>query len=283
LVLGLFLIAALGGCALNKKLTVAGTAALLEDVARAASKQSDLRLVREAMPAFLLLMDGMVEGWPDNERLLLAAAQAYSSFASVLAEENDPVFREVLLTRSKDYALRALAQRGIADPAGSAFDEFEKAVGRTTSADLPGVFWAASCWAGWIAAQMGSIEALAELPRVEALMRRALALDESYYYGGPHLFMGILDASRPPVAGGSLSRAEAHFSKALEFGQGKFLMTQVYYAEFYARKAFERELFVATLEKVLATPADAVPELTLLNSVARRKAEKLIARADEFF
>ena len=67
------------GCGVHKKMTVVSVAALVEDVAKASYKQSDLRLVREGMPAYLMLMDGMVEGWPDNERLLLAAAQAYSS------------------------------------------------------------------------------------------------------------------------------------------------------------------------------------------------------------
>jgi len=40
-------------------------------------------MIREGMPAYLMLMDGMIEAWPDNEQLLIAAAQAYSSFASI--------------------------------------------------------------------------------------------------------------------------------------------------------------------------------------------------------
>jgi hypothetical protein len=225
----------------------------------------------------------MVEGWPENDRLLLAAAQAYSSFASLLAEENETVFRDVLLSRSKAYALRALARRGVADPQNAPFDRFEQAVHRTGAADLPYVFWAASCWAGWAVRNMDSVETLAELPRIEALMRRALALDEGYYYGGPHLFFGIWYASRPPVAGGSLERAAEHFARARESARNRFLMTEVYFAEIYARKTLDRELFIGTLEAVLSTPTDVAPELTLLNTIARRRAERLIAQADELF
>ena len=270
-------------CSVNKKVTTISAASLMEDVAKAANKQSDLRVVREGMPAYLLLMDGMVEGWPDNDRLLLAAARTYSSFASAFVTEDDPAFRDVLLSRSKTYALRALEQRGLERPLTSPFDGFEAALKRTTGDDLPYLFWAGSCWAAWIGIHRNSIEALAELPRVEALMRRALALDEGYFYGGPHLFMGIWYASRPSVAGGSLERAHTHFSKAIEFGQGQFLMTYVYYADVYARKTLDRELFTSTLQKTLDTPADIVPELTLLNTVARQKAAKLLAQADEFF
>jgi hypothetical protein len=271
------------GCGVHKKMTVVSAAALVEDVAKASYKQSDLRLVREGMPAYLMLMDGMVEGWPDNERLLLAAAQAYASYASAFVGADDPAFRDTLLTRAKAYALQALEQRGISAPLTSPFAEFERQVGQTTRSDVPYVFWSASCWGNWIGAHANSITAVAELPRVEALMRRALTLDETYYYGGPHIFMGILYASRPPVAGGNLDLSKQHFSKAIEIGQGKFLMAYVYYADYFARKAFDRELFVSVLNKVLQTPADTVPELTLLNTVARHQAEALLGRTDEYF
>jgi len=264
-------------------MTVAGAAALVEDVAKASSKQSDLRLVREGMPAYLMLMDGMVEGWPDNERLLLAAAQAYSSYAAAFVGADDPAFRDVLLLRAKTFALQSLEQRGISAPLTSPFAEFERQVGQTTRSDVPYVFWSASCWGNWIAAHANSINAVAELPRVEALMRRALSLDETYYYGGPHIFMGILYASRPPVAGGSLDLSRQHFLKAIEIGQGKFLMAYVYYADYYARKAFDQELFVSVLNKVLETPVDTVPELTLLNTVARNKAQVLLGKTEEYF
>ena len=271
------------GCAVNKKMTVISAASLVEDVSKAANKQSDVRVIREGMPAYLLLMDGMVEGWPDNERLLLAAAQAYSSYATAFVGADDAAFRDALLLRAKTYSLQALEQRGISAPLTSPFGDYERQVGQMTRSDVPYVFWSASCWGNWIGAHSNSITALAELPRVEALMKRALTLDDSYYYGGPHIFMGILYASRPQVAGGNLDLSKKHFLKAIEIGQGKFLMAHVYYADYYARKAFDRELFVSTLKKVLDTPADIVPDLTLLNTVARHKAEALLGKTDEYF
>jgi hypothetical protein len=145
------------------------------------------------------------------------------------------------------------------------------------------MFWTATCWGSWIRLNLGSMAAIAELPRVEALMKRVLVLDEQFYYGGPHLFMGIWFASRPKIAGGDLAQAKHHFNKALAFSQNQFLMTQVYYADQYARKAFDKDLFVATLEKVLETPADSIPELTLLNTVAHKRAKEMLKQVDEYF
>ena len=60
-------------------------------------------------------------------------------------------------------------------------------------------------------------------------------------------------------------------------------MTHIYYADQYARKAFDKDLFVSTLEKVLDTPADDIPELTLLNTVAHKRAKEMLEQVDTYF
>ena len=279
----LFFISSQSACLFSKKARVGTAALLLEDVAKASYRQSDLRIIREGMPAYLMLMDGMIEAWPENERLLIAAAQAYSTFASVFVADQDKEYAQLLYGRARAYALRSLAKRGFRDPVTSSFEDFEEDVKATGKKDVPYVFWGAACWAGWIMANLDSMEAMAELPRVELMMRRALELDEGFYYGGPHLFMGMWFAARPAIAGGDLQKAKGHFLKALELGEGKFLMAYVYYAEQYARRALDKGLFVSTLNKVLEAPADCLPELTLLNTVAQEKARELLHNADEYF
>ena len=270
-------------CGTSKTLTVASTATLLEDVAKASFKQSDLKLVREGMPSYLMLIDGMVEAVPENKQLLITAAQSYASYASGFIQDEDKAYALTLYAKARSYALRALEQNGFKNPLSRPFDDFEDGLQKMAKKDLPYLFWAASCWGGWISLNQGSMEAMAELPRVVAMMKRVLELDEAFYYGGAHLFMGILEASTPRIAGGDLNLARAHFLKAIELGEGKFLMAKVYFADYYAKKAFDRELFIATLEDVLGTPADIEVELTLLNSVAHSKARKLIAEADDYF
>jgi hypothetical protein len=60
-------------------------------------------------------------------------------------------------------------------------------------------------------------------------------------------------------------------------------MAKVYYANYYAKKAFDRELYISTLENVLEIPVAIVPELTLLNTVAHTKAKKMLDEVDEYF
>ena len=277
------LIALPTACGINKTMTVASTASLLEDVAKASFKQSDLKLVREGMPSYLMLIDGMVEALPQNKQLLITAAQMYASYATAFIQDEDKAYAITLYAKARSYGLRALEQNGFNDPLSRSFEDFEAGLEMMQIKDVPYLFWAASCWGSWINLNRRSMEAMAELPRVVAMMKRVLALDEAFYYGGAHIFMGTLEASKPTMAGGDLNLARDHFLKAIDLGDGKFLMTKVYYANYYAKKAFDRELYLATLAEVLNTPADIVPELTLLNSVAHTKAQKMIGEVDDHF
>src|SRR4030043_807447 len=278
----LLIISSQSACLYSKKARVGTAALLVADVAKAAYKQSDLRILREGMPAYLMLMDGMIEAWPDNEQLLIAAAQTYSSFASIFVEDQDKEYAKLLFGKGRNYALRSLERRGLKEPLQSHFEDFKEGLKGLGKRDVPYLFWGATCWANWIRMNLDSMEALAELPRVEWMMQRVLEIDEGFYYGGPHLFMGIWFASKPKIAGGDLKKAQGHFLKALELGKGKFLMAYVYYATYYARQALDKDLFISTLQKVLKTPQDISPELTLLNTVAKEKAKELLTHVEEY-
>lgn len=279
----LCLLLLLSACFPNKKMTVGATATLLEEIARASYRQSDLRILREGMPAYLMLIDGMIQAVPDNEQLLIAAAQSYSSFASLFVEDQDKEYASLLYEKGRRYALRSLEMRGFRKPLQRPFDDFKEGLKRLGKKEVPYLFWAATCWANWIRLNLDSVEAISELPRVEWMMERALELDEGFYYGGPHLFMGIWYATRPKIAGGDLNKAQEHFLKALDLGQGKFLMAHVYYANYYARNMTNKDLFTSTLQKVLETPAETSPDLVLVNTVAKKQAKELLSHVEEYF
>jgi len=270
------------GCISSQKIVAEKAPALFREVALSASRQADVTLVRQGIPSYLMLIDGMIQSNPDNKDLLLAAAQAYASYASVLEEEEKERIAS-LNEKAKKYALQALELTPpFKEALGKPIDVFQKKLEQTGEKDVPTLFWAGYIWGGWIASTE-SVEAMADLPWAEALMERVLQLDPGYYYGGAHLFKAILFSARPEQFGGNLKKAGEHFLKAREYGHGKLLMTDVYYAQYYARQTLDRDLFVNTLKRVLESRADAEPDLTLSNTLAQRRAKKLLAQADEFF
>ncbi|MFC1525354.1 TRAP transporter TatT component family protein [Candidatus Latescibacterota bacterium] len=270
----------LSGCS-HLRLAVAGS--LIEDVAVASSKHDDVDLVVGAAPTYILLLEGLLEGDPDNQNLLISAAETYTSYA-VLVEIEDPARAGRLYARAKEYGLRALRRDSkVASLLEAPYDEFATIATSLEDGDLALVFWAASSWGAWIATHTESMSALAELPRVILLMEWVLERDESFNFASPHIFLGTYRAAIPPLLGGEPERARHHFERALELTERRALMVQVQMARYYARQIFDRELYESLLREVITSPADAVPELTLQNCAAQRLAQTLLEEADDYF
>jgi len=278
------LILCVAACFPSQRARVAAVAFTAEDVARAAAKQSDPAVVRAGTPAYLMLLDGLIEASPDNAKLLVAGCQAYSTYASLLTAEGDQPGTGALYARAREYGFRALSTR--ADLRGAlsgTLPEFSVMLQWFGKEDVPALFCTASSWAKWTASNLDNLEAVAELPLLEATMERILELDESYSYGSPHLLLGTYLAAKPAVLGGDMAKAKAHFDRALALADGKFLPAKVLYAKYYVRRIQDRELFVRTLEEVLSAPLDTVQELTLSNAAAKEQAKELLEKTYEYF
>jgi len=273
-----------GGCVPLKHARVASVAFTLEDVAAAASRQSDPLLIGEGSAAYLMLVDGLIEAYPRNPRLLVAGCQAYSSYASSFVVDEDPRRAGELFLRAREYGFRALSNGvDFAAAAAGNLEDFESLLQQYGKKDVAALFWTAGAWANWIALNLEKVQAIADLPALEALMKRILELDETFYYGSPHVLMGVYEASKPAAIGGSPPRAKAHFQKAFELGAHNLLTAKVLYAEYYARAVRDEALFVETLERVLAATPHEIPELTFSNTLAQQKARKLLNKREEYF
>jgi TRAP transporter T-component len=283
LIISILMGLSISGCFSSQQLIADKSVGLFKEVSQSANRQSDIVLVRQGLPSYLMLIDGMIQAYPKNPDLLLAGAQAYASYASLLDEDESSRTAQ-LIQRAKVYALKALDLnplfKGSLD---MPLDLFQNQLKGAEISQVPLLFGVASIWGTWIVQGPDPVEGMADLPKVEAMMNRVLQLDPGYYYGGPHLFKGILLSIRPVQFGGDLKKAEVHFQQALNYSQGKFLMTSVYFAQYYARQRLDQDLFVSTLNKVLSTPADSDPDLTLINTLAQQKAKKLLAQVDDFF
>jgi len=248
------------------------------------NEEGDLQLARESLGANLKLIEALLKGDPENEKLLLLASQGYSAYALAFVEDDDPARAHMLYKRARDYGLRVLNQKPEFRAAlGKDVDSFRAAVTNFSGDEIPGIFWTAFAWGAYVNTGRADIAVLADLPRVNALMEFAVRRNPSYYYGGPHLYFGSIEGSMPPMLGGKPDKAKEHFEKCLQINGGRFLMTQVYYASTYAVQVQDRDLFESLLKTVLDAPDDILPEARLPNAVAKLKAERWLSRIDELF
>ena len=267
------------GCA---SVIYSATNNMATNLSHAMLNHDDLNTVKGAAPAYLLMADGLLHDYPQDIALLTTAAQLYSAYASVFV--NEPERSKRLTNRALDYAMRAAClQRTLAcDWRKQRFNDFKASLAYLAKKDVPVFFTLGSTWAGWIQAHSSDWNAVADLPRVTAIMQRIIELDESYQFGAAHLYLAISYTLLPPAMGGKPELGRQHFEQAIQLSDGKDLTVKVLYARQYARLVFNRELYERLLQEVIS--ADPVaPDLTLMNMLAQQQAQQLLAEADDYF
>ncbi|MBI5891825.1 MAG: hypothetical protein HZB47_14345 [Nitrosomonadales bacterium] len=275
----LYALLALTGCA---SLASSATGKLADNLSSAILNQDDPETVQAGMPSYLLLVDSLIEGDPQNESMLLSGSKLYGAYAAAFVREPERAKR--LARKARDYSDRALCTHDakLCNVLDKPYDEFVSAIAILKVDDVPLLYVSGTAWAGWIQANSSDWNAIASLPKVKALMVRAVELDETYSHGEGHLYLGVFATLLPPALGGKPEEGRAHFERAIQLSAGRDLMAKVEYARRYARIIYDRELHDRLLREVLDADA-AVPGLTLSNVLAKRQAKELLASAESYF
>ena len=292
-----FLALVLHGC--SSTLKTAAVNALGDAMASGSStyaSDDDPELVAQAIPFGLKTMEALLAESPRHEELLAAAAAGFTQYAYAFvqleADYTEP--RDLaratemrqrakkLYRRALDYGLRSL------DVRHPGFRERLQA-GETsllpslTARDVPLLYWTGASWAALISLSKEDSELTADQGLVEAMMKRALALDEAFGRGSIHDFFISWDGGRPASAGGSTARALDHLELAVAISCGERAAPWVSWAESVAVGKQDRKAFEGALAKALAVDPAKVPGLRLANLVSQKRARWLLSRSDELF
>lgn len=295
LALLLLLALAAGGCSVR----AAATRVMADAVSSgsgAYASDDDPELVRAAVPFGLKTMEGLLQEQPRHVGLLGALASGFTQYAYAFVQQDADALElagrstearvpreraRKLYLRARDYGLRGLAVgapgvaarlRSLRDPAAAA--------ATLKKEQLPLVYWTAASWALAISAGKEDMALVAELPAPEALLRRALELDEGWNEGALHELAASFEAARP---GGSVEAARAQLAAALAEAGGRRLGPLVAWAEGPLVQAQDRAEFTRLLGWVVKADPERSPPDRLANVVAQRRARLLLRHADDLF
>ena len=259
------------------------------------ASDDDPELVGEAIPFGLKTMESLLAESPRHEGLLLAACSGFVQYSygwvqleadyieeDSLAEathQRDRARR--LYLRALDYGLRGLEVDYPGLRAELAQDPVT-ALEKTERKDVPLLYWTAAAWAGAMALKINDSEVSADQPIVDALARRALALDPDWEMGSIHEFFVSWESGRSSI-GGSKEKALEHYQEALRLSRGKKASPHATYAESICIPEQDRAAFTASLEKALAVDATAPNDQRLVNILVQKRARWLLERVDEYF
>lgn len=280
----LLLVFLITGCGAMMRMGVNAMTPALQKVNDTVLRENDYELVGQGLPGQLLLIDGFLSITPDNRDLLVIAASGYCGYSLGFAEDTDTVRASALYAKGRDYGLRALKQDSAFRKAlakGRSFEDAAKLI--DSKKYVPALYWTAMCWGSWINLNMSDPKGMIEVPKFKALIDQLYKLDDTYAYGGAHLLLGTYYAQLPAVFGGGVDKANKEFQEAFKISKGKFLIQNVYYAEFYATLIRNKALFEKELNKVLDTPADILPDQTFTNLIAKHQAAFLLRNESKLF
>jgi predicted anti-sigma-YlaC factor YlaD len=256
------------------------------------ASDDDPDFIREAIPFGLKTYESLLGVSPEHKGLLLASASGFTAYAYLLQDKaaridaNDltrarrlRARASKLYRRGRDYALRALA---ITYPGFTAelLRNPTSALAATTGDDVPFLYWAGASWAGALSTAKGDMGLIADLPIAGALVQRVLELDETFDRGAAHEFFVSYEASRP---GGSIEKARSHYRRALELSGGVRASLHLALAESVTIREQDLVGFQELLDLAAAVDPDAVPALRLVNTIAKRRAERLRTHIPDMF
>ncbi len=272
------------GCSFARKVAVGQMVPIIENATQSARERTDLQLVAQALPANLLLVDGLIRTDPTNRGLLANSSFLHFGYALGFVEEDSLELASQYYAVGRDHGLRALdSRKPFARQRNGTLEEFERGLKVLKRIDVPALAWTTANWGRWISLNLESPAAIAQQPRLEAMLNRLLELDPEFEAGLPHVLRGMFDAMRPEMLGGRPDSARAHFERAFALGGDANLLYRVFYAEFYCRQVLDEACFDAALDAVAQANATGAPQFALMNEIARRRARRLRAHRDEMF
>lgn len=260
------------------------------------ASDEDLELVRDAVPFSLKLIESLLAETPRHRGLLQAAASGFTQYAYAFVQQdadqmegkNLEAARALhgrarrLYLRARQYGLRGLevSHRGFSSTLRA---DRARALGATSPSDVPLLYWTAVSWAAAISISKDNPELVADLPLAQALIDRALELDEDFENGAIHSFLITYEMSRQGGAGDPAARARRHFDRAMQLSKGQLASPLVALAEAVSVSQQNRAEFEMLLGRALAIDVDARPEWRLTNLVMQRRARWLLSQVDELF
>ncbi len=278
----LALLLPLGGCSSVLHKT---TGRFADNLGSAIVNHEDPGTVRDGLPAYLLLLDSLIAGQTagevGNAPVLLAAARLNGAYAGSFTGD-DAIRAQRLSSKSLAYARSAtcLQDRALCAALDQDVERFATVVQANANSAL--MYALASSWAGYLQAHSEDWGAISDLPKIEALLNRVVALEPGIDHGQAYVYLGVLNSLRPEAVGGNPEQGRAYFEQAFALSGGKNLYARTLEAEFYARLVFDQTLHDRLLNEVLAADPIA-PGFTLSNTLAHDRARKLLETGKDFF
>lgn len=251
-------------------------------------RESDPVLAAQALPTMMKAAEALALADPGNEAKALSAASLHVMYANAFLDSEafllpDEKYEEKLLLTTRAHALyrrAAYELKPFIEAKSPGVFEGKPVTGmKATDAAL--LYWTTAAILGGFASDPMDFELATLVAGAVALFEQARTADPDWNNGSLHDLAITVYGSLPSDLGGSKDRAEAAYRRSLEIGKGQSPGPLVSYAQAILVAREDREAFAETLGQALAMPVR--PESALMDTLAHRKARKLLDDIDLYF
>jgi len=256
---------------------------LARNLSDAVLNQEDPKIVRDGAPAYLLLLDSLVAGNPENPVILSSASDLYASYSAIFV--NDANRSKILSERALKYSKKALciSYEDSCNWDDYSFDDFNLSLDDFDMKYSDRLLTYSISYLVYIRSHSNDWNAIARLPYIESALEYYVEKNpETENIDSVYTYLGILSTLLPPALGGDYEKGKRYFENAIEFSGDKNLSAKVEYALSYARPLYDRELHDKLLQEVISSNP-VKKNYTLLNVIAKEQASAMLEDADEYF
>ncbi len=264
----------ISGCSISERFS--------KNLSSAVLNNDDMQTIADGLPAYLILIDSMLEDDPEDENMLKTSASLTNAYAGIFVSNKNR--KKKLLQKALRLASKAMClhnEQGC-NITSQKYSQVQVIISNMDEDDIDTLYTLGVTWASWIQANTEDWNAIAQIAQVKLIMNKVLELNENYQHAGAHLYMGVLNSLLPPAMGGKPELGKQHFEKAILLSNNKNLMAKVLYARHYSRLIFDKKLHDKLLKEVLNTNPR-VPGMTLSNTAAQKQAKELLAGSNDYF
>jgi len=270
--------------------------AFTNNLNKAITSSNDPQTIKQALPAYIILIDGLIEGDPNDEDLLMSSVNLMNAYSSLLGSQSDLVDElpeyEINEIKNQQKILNAKsllrAQKAICiykeqycNLTSIKFSEIKDRVNHIEE-DIQILYKMAVAWVSWIQVNTDDWNAMAQIAQVKYIMEKIVASNETIDNGNAHVYLGVLNSVIPTALGGKPEIGKQHFESAIRISNNKNLMAKALYAEYYARLTFNEKLHNKLISEILSEKNSNI-NYGLVNTLALEKAKSLQRSAPNYF
>ncbi len=217
---------------------------------------------------------------PTNVDILIHLTRGYYLMGDAHSEDNEA--KKTNFDLATRWGERALATNdAFKKKVKTEGRNVEEALDTLTKREVPAMYWTAASLGKW--ARLSGLGTMLKYKnRIKMLIERVEALEPEYFWGAVPRYWGTYYAVAPGFAGGDMNKSIQQYEKSFKLANNYF-GTHVLFAENYATKKGDRELFKKHLDFVLNGKPESLPELVPEQIIEQRKAKKMLAQIEDLF